>query len=57
MKHQSSSEQHSLRDEGKKKYEKEGASDTNLFHKVSNSSPGFYDSKPIRKKEPRQDWC
>ena len=55
MNQQNSSEQHSPGDEGKKKTERKGAPDTNPFHEVSNSSHGFHDSRPIGKKEPRQD--
>ena len=55
MNQQNSSEQHSPGDEGKKKNERKGAPDTNPFHEVSNSFHGFHDSRPIGKKEPRQD--
>ena len=55
MNQQKSSEQHSRGDEGKKKNERKGAPDTNPFHEVSNSFHGFNDSRPIGKKEPRQD--
>ena len=51
---QNSSKQHSHREEGKRKNERKGASDTNPSHEVPNSSPGFSDSKPIGKK-PRLD--
>ena len=49
MKQSGSSVQHSHGDEGKKKNERKGVN-TNPFHEVSNSSPGFSDSKPIGKK-------
>ena len=55
MKQQSSSKQHSQGNEGKNKNERKGAPDTNPFHEVSNSSHGFHESRPIGKKEPRQD--
>jgi hypothetical protein len=54
MNQQNSSEQHSPGDEGKKKNERKGVN-TNPFHEVSNSSHGFHESRPIGKKEPRQD--
>ena len=49
IKQSGSSVQHSHGDEGKKKNERKGVN-TNPFHEVSNSSPGFSDSKPIGKK-------
>ena len=50
MNQQNSSKQHSQGNEGKRKNERKSTSDTNPFHEVPNSSPGFSDSKPIGKK-------
>ena len=54
MNQQNSSKQHSQGNEGKRKNEKEGTSDTYLSHEVPNSFPGFSGSKPIGKK-PKPD--
>ncbi len=50
MNHQNSSSQHSQGKEGKRKNERKSTPDTDPFHEVPNSVPGFSDSKPIGKK-------
>ena len=50
MNQQNSSRQNSQGNEGKRKNERKSTSDTNPFHEVPNSSPGFSGSKPIGKK-------
>jgi hypothetical protein len=54
MKHSGSSVQHSHGDEGKRKNEREGVN-TDPSHEVSNSSPGFSDSKPNGKKHKEEE--
>ena len=54
MNQQNSSKQDSQGKEGKRKNERKGSVNTNPFHEVPNSFPGFSDSKPIGKK-PRLD--
>ena len=55
MNQQNSSKQDSQGKEGKRKNERKGSVNTNPSHEVPNSSHGFHDSRPIGKKEPRQD--
>ena len=55
MSQQNSSKQGSQGNEGKRKNERKGTSDTNPFHEVPNSFPGFSNSKPIGKKPKNGD--